>query len=344
MRSCGQWKTEYTMRGVPFLTWEPPVPRISDEYLSCVAYLYRSKEEAIESINIGGSAFLISMPVEGFPPPAHLVYVVTNKHVIDNKARFLRVNRNGGGVDVLELKNWHRSKDDDLAVCLLPKLNPFLYSIGSISVSRFLTREIADEWNIGPGDEVILIGRFVNVEGKQRNIPSVRFGHIAQMPIEPLEYEGQFQESFLCEIKSIGGFSGSPVFVAPMILPRDTDGKEPEETSYLLGIDWCHIQNFENAVDADGYEIKNIRVPINTGMMGVVPAWNLQKLLDVDEVANMRKKTIEDEKARRNLPKISLDASSEHNVGPLATDENPKHREDFNSLLGVAARKPKSGD
>src|SRR6516165_10822570 len=107
------------------------------------------------------------------------------------------------------------SESDDLAICAVPGANSPRYAVRAIPRSMFLRKQDIGGDNIGPGDEVVLIGRFINQEGKERNVPTVRFGHIAQMPIEPIEYNGQLQESFLCEIKSIGGFSGSPVFLAP---------------------------------------------------------------------------------------------------------------------------------
>jgi len=284
------------------------MPRIQDEYLNCVAYLYRSRHEAEEAINIGGSAFLVTYLIEELGIQTGVIYAVTNKHVIQQGAKCLRVNTTGGKTDIFALENWHSSATDDLAVCILPYLNPLQYAVRSISLSDFITRDIVQAWGIGPGDEVVLMGRFVNQEGKQKNTPTVRFGHIAQMPIEPIEYKGQFQESFLCEIKSIGGFSGSPVFVAPMLLPLHKDGSEPAQSSFLLGVDWCHIQSFDNAQDEMGRELPHIRVPVNTGMMGVVPAWKLRELLESKEVNKQRDMIADREKNRRNEPNVVLDA------------------------------------
>lgn len=167
------------------------------------------------------------------------------------------------------------------------------------------TEKFIHDENIGPGDEVVLIGRFINIEGKERNIPSVRFGHISQMPIEPLEYEGKSQESFLCEIKSIGGFSGSPVFLAPVSDTGRPEGSKFVDEARLLGIDWCHIQNFEHPIDNNGDEISHIRFPTNTGMMGVVPAWKLDGLLDFPREKELRDMAENEELKRRKTPTVS---------------------------------------
>src|SRR4051812_48256541 len=144
---------------------------------------------------------------------------------------------------------------------------------------------------VGPRHRLnLLIGRFVNQEGKEQNIPTVRFGHLSQMPIEPIEYDGILQESFLCEIKSIGGFSGSPVFLAPVTEFGRPNVSILKTEAKLLGVDWAHIQNWESAQDEHGREIPHIRCPINTGMMAVVPGWKLDELFDRPDIVEVRQK------------------------------------------------------
>src|SRR5260370_1057024 len=75
------------------------------------------------------------------------------------------------------------------------------------------------------GGSGFLVGRFVNHEGRQKNSPSVRFGNLAMMPGEPVYHkhsESQGEESFLVDIRTISGYSGSPVFVMARTL--DTFG------------------------------------------------------------------------------------------------------------------------
>lgn len=324
--------------------WDIQLPRILDEYLNCVVYLYRSRHEAEEAINIGGSAFLLGVPAELLPPPAGFTYVVTNAHVIKEKANILRINTKDGKCVIRETKNWLVSEVDDLAICAIPEPDPTIYSVRTIPRVMLVSEDFIHEENIGPGDEIILIGRFINLEGNERNIPSVRFGHISQMPIEPLEYEGRFQDSFLCEIKSIGGFSGSPVFLAPVFETGRPQGSEfgKNKEAALLGVDWCHIQNFEHPIDNDGNDIPHIRFPNNTGMMGVVPAWKLDELLNFPREKEMRRKAEEEELRRRKTTTVRPDSNrvSSEAAPSVATDANPNHQEDFTHLLNVAVKKP----
>jgi hypothetical protein len=87
----------YTLAYGPGINWVPPpriargaegfLPRLHDEVLNCVVYLYRSFHEAKEAINIGGSGFLVAMLCENVPPPAAHIYAVTNKHVVSGALR-----------------------------------------------------------------------------------------------------------------------------------------------------------------------------------------------------------------------------------------------------------------
>ena len=54
--------------GGSFRAWEKIVPRIDDSVQDCVIYLYRSKEEACEGLEFGGSGFLVGVPF-GYDDP-----------------------------------------------------------------------------------------------------------------------------------------------------------------------------------------------------------------------------------------------------------------------------------
>jgi hypothetical protein len=303
------------------------LPRIDDAYLHSVVYLYRSRHEAEEGINIGGSGFLISVPSEIRPAPASHIYAVTNSHVIESNGCVARMNAKGGTTDSIEFRKseWLCAKADDLAIAMLPPeiLNRFL--ISPIPAEAAITREFVDRYYIGAGDDVIVLGRFINQEGRQRNEPSARFGFISQMPSEPIEYDGREQDSFLCEVKSIGGYSGSPVFVNPDLNSHRRGHAFPKAGQLiLLGVDWCHIQNWHSARDDNGYEIPHIRVPENTGMMGVIPGWKLTDLINTPEAKMGRKIVDEREPKRRVEANVALDAAE---ASPPAIGENPTHQE-----------------
>jgi hypothetical protein len=103
------------------------------------------------------------------------------------------------------------------------------------------------------------------------------------------------QESFLVEARSIGGYSGSPVFLHRANFHSNAQQiiKGPTFGPWLLGINWGYINDWGPVCDASGRPInpskpRDMQVSANTGMMSVVPAWKLAELLDKEEFARER--------------------------------------------------------
>src|ERR1700682_1787347 len=216
----GRIVTRYTSRGYPYQDWEPPVPRLRDEVLDCVVYLYPSKHEAMEGIAVGGSGFLLRV-LTTLIPNSHFNFAVTNRHVIEGGAKCIRLNTKDGLTDIFEFwkDRLFLSEADDLAVILMPT-SPPAYSINAVARECLVSKAFIEKHGIGVGDDILMIGRFINREGKQRNSPTARFGHISQMMGDPISVdiagkEHVQKDAILAEVRSIGGYSGSPVFVLP---------------------------------------------------------------------------------------------------------------------------------
>jgi hypothetical protein len=271
----------------------PAVPRISDEFLECVVYIYPDEQRAFAGEAIGGTGFIVGIPVEGFPNAAS-TFVVTNRHNIERGGRAVRLNTVGGDIDVIEIdaSNWiMHPEGDDIAVAGIGGLDDH-HQFRWVGINQLLSKDIIEAHNIGLGDDAFVVGRFIRHDGKQRNQPTVRFGAIAQMPGEKILFpDGSEQESFLVEARSIAGYSGSPVFIQ---IPRWSSGHRRFNTNWgygpwLLGIDHCHLSAFEpvrkkpagDTVNADWY------VENNTGMMGVVPAWKLTEMFEMPKIRAM---------------------------------------------------------
>ena len=140
---------------------------------------------------------------------------------------------------------------DDLAVCELD-ISSAIYKFKFLPLNWFLTKEVIDEHSIGPGDDVFMVGRFVDHAGHQHNTHRVRFGHISMMPGEPIynRERGMYQISFLIEMFSHGGFSGSPVFVhIPPGSQRPHEGITAyREVPWLLGVSRGHFRTYEQVL------------------------------------------------------------------------------------------------
>ncbi len=223
----------------------------------------------------------------------HLVflYVVSNRHVVLNNP-FIRVNTKVGGADIGEIlpHHWLYREDQDIAVCPLKFSDA--HKVHYFPLGSMLTKEAMIRENIGPGDEVFAVGRFINHEGRQCNTPCVRFGNLAMMPHEPVWHPTnttQQQESFLVDIRTMSGYSGSPVFVCIPIFRANDGGFEilgKPMGPWLLGVEWGGI--------TDGH--RN-----HTGMYGVVPAWILIDLLNDPRLVAIRQ--ADDDKSAAEIAK-----------------------------------------
>jgi hypothetical protein len=82
-----------------------------------------------------------------------------------------------------------------------------------------------EDFRIGIGDTVAMLGSLIGHDGKVRNSPIARFGTIAMMPGDKIKnLFGADQETYLVECHSIPGFSGSPVFLFLNTFTRSIGG------------------------------------------------------------------------------------------------------------------------
>lgn len=265
------------------------MPRVPDEYLECVVYLYPDIPSAEAGKKAGGSGFIVRVPGE-LDRTNKFDHIVTNRHVIDDGNTTVRFNSRARQHESFEYdeRNWVKHPDSDLAAFLLPEIDPRLvYEVVEPS-SMFLTRQHIVDYDIGIGNEVFFVGRFINAEGKDWNRPSLRFGTIAQAATDKVDDV----ESFLVEARSIPGFSGSPVFfyrMAGVPYQVHSAGLQAEPLGpWLLGVDWCHITDYMPAFDAAGNKL-SFKIRSNSGMMGVIPTWHLESLLFGTRLREMRK-------------------------------------------------------
>jgi hypothetical protein len=187
------------------------VPAIPLEILDCSIYLYPSQDAAEAGEQTGGSGFLVFVGLSGYE--AGTFYAVTNTHVVGMGCTTVRLNTTDGGHAIVTVDDhhWFRHPDgDDVSVAEVTLTSDFRFK--AISTDSFL--DGLDPTYFTVGQEVFMVGRYVNHEGRQRNNPTARFGHIAQLPYEPIRTSaGIEQEGFLVDMRSLAGYSGSPVFV-----------------------------------------------------------------------------------------------------------------------------------
>lgn len=332
IRYNGRREVIYSPRGYQFTVWAWDMPPIQERLLDCVFYLYPSMGSAVAGEDIGGTGFLVSVPSEQHKDIAYL-YAVTNRHVAREGFPVIRLNTQHGDTEPVPLTKQHwRSHDDgdDIAVAHLGGIDA-RFHYNHIPLKGLLTEAVIQKYKIRPGDECFMVGRFIGHQGRQRNQPSVRFGNISMMPLEPVRHDdGKDHFVFFVETRSLAGFSGSPVFVY-FNPDRQQDSAtrsvqfKSQPGPWLLGVDVgvMPIKEPVFIVDDGGEIVKDndgkpqnshLIAETNSGQMAVVPSWKLAELFNYPEF----------DMARKEGDKIHERKKTEHAIRPNAATKQPE--------------------
>jgi hypothetical protein len=289
--------------------------RIPDDWMECVCFLCTRQSNG--QYHYGGTAFFISVPAE-HNPNLEFHYIVTAKHCIEHARQsgssiFLRLNQPEKAIFVEERDcirdTWIYSDQADVAVSRFELREGF--SVRYVESAGFLTESIIRTYDIGIGDDLYIPGLFRRRVGNARNIPILRSGMIAAMPGEPLRDEatGEPYHAYLAEVHSIGGLSGSPVFVTAISGYRD--GRSEDNPSqqmfytqyeyYLLGLIRGHwdLKEFDHEYEQ-----------MNAGIAIVTPIDELRTLLFREDLVKERRKE-ERERAKEQAPTLDSHLPSE---------------------------------
>lgn len=217
--------------------------RVPDEILKTAVFLGRDTGTGQE---YGGTGYVVSVDYkrDSFTTEAAgtinasrypLMFLVTAAHVAEKLEAFdfyIRANyRDGSLAEVKQVSStcwwYHPTERDavDAALMVLPVSQVSLLDIVPIPVLMFAGEEVIESQGLGIGDEVFVAGLFKNAKGRTKNIPIVRLGNVAMMPREKIPFGGSHDPerlvyANLLESHSIGGLSGSPVFVRQTIQTR----------------------------------------------------------------------------------------------------------------------------
>ncbi len=244
------------------------------------------------------------------------VHFVTAEHVVSGLMQkgldlYLRVNLANGetATSPIDPSYWTFYPDEqnhsDVAICSLdmeardsatggPSV-PFdaraAVAKGKDEISG--TRELLTQQGISIGGELFIVGLFRSHYGRNLNRPIIRVGHLAAMADEPVltSYAGH-TDAYLIEAMSIGGLSGSPVYVAA-----------PKASKfYLLGLVSGHFDirdlNSDSVVEDAAEALGNI----NTGVAVVIPVEKIIATLEHPDLQKARDEFLADLRSRGATP------------------------------------------
>jgi hypothetical protein len=315
--------------------------RIADRILKCVTFLGFRKDNKFVPV---GTAFLAHIREE----ENSFQYLVTCQHNVISAGQnslHVRLNRLLGGSiasDEIPPENWifhPDSKHRFVDVAVVPIHFPTdMFDHVFLKEADFYTREKINELDVGIGDELFYPGLFHHHSGAARNLPIMRTGILSAMPIEPVETARGPIEAFLMESRSIGGHSGSPVFVN-LLAPRNYYSTRPEivanhphrDRHYMvLGL----LRSYFKAKDESISAVERDDLSLNSGISTVIPSWEILETMKQESQAKIR---------REANAAFRASKTSEVEASIVRASDNPSHKEDFTSLLNAAARKRPQG-
>lgn len=280
--------------------------QIPDEIRKCVVFIAHIDKEGKKILR--GTGFFISIPLPD--KSANFIYLVTARHIIakikqdslaiDNKI-WIRINKREGSFDFVPISiDAFIPHPESVDVMILPFVPSIaIYDYLCLPDTMLLNQDVMNEENFSLGDEVFMTGLFVRHFGQDKNIPIIRIGNISAMPEEPVynEFFG-YMDAYLIELRSLGGLSGSPVFLHFYGNRRMQNGSNVikvggQHQFYLLGLLHGHwdLNSAIQDVITEDYSQEN-KEQINTGIGIVIPAIKIWETLNQDKVEQVRQAEI----------------------------------------------------
>ena len=285
------------------------LPRVPERFESAVVFMFGQHPERDDVlVGPGGTGVLIMRPSSTLMGENH-IYVVSNKHVID-QTPWVRINTNDAGTRLIERisEDWTSDGQEDLAILdVTDEINDETDFYSWVWHDDLLTTQHVWGHRIGIGDQVFMLGLFADHDGSSRNLPVARFGSIAAMP-NPLipvatgPDDLYKRPAFLNDMRSRQGFSGSPVWVW-----RSQEGDLSDYNAYgtshggmaahfarpFLCFAGIHREQFPERTRVLLSKDENLvrrgtELTIANAMTIVIPAWEISRLMDNPQLCNQR--------------------------------------------------------
>jgi len=328
---------------------DDPIMEVPPEVKDCVVFLLGASKKHGGTRRVAGTAFFVQVSTAE-DAEGTAIYLVTARHVVDDIKEksidgivWVRINNPDEGCSEvgIEAKKWvsHPTDNSVDVAAVLWQSNAFM--IRTVPKSMAVTELVMKKENFSLGDEVFITGLFKMHYGTTKNVPIVRVGNVAMIDKEPIQTKRGPMEGYLIEARSIGGLSGSPVFihVPPMrfgianalsVTGLDA-GKPPFFWFGLIHGHWDAQDSLPDTLVEDA-----IGDTINMGIAVVVPATKVLEVLDQEQFVKQRK-----EKAKRarekNLP--TQDSALDADTSSEPHRPKPDANESAKSMIDEIARK-----
>jgi hypothetical protein len=294
-------------------TWTGVASVIPTELTQTVVFIYKGAE--CSAAQAEGTGFLMAMPTPD--GKRSWAYLVTAKHVVHTDSNnfesplfdslWIRINTKTGGSKIYKVdlvaagdkQDVFINEDASVDIAVVP------LTISATDMPELELKVLPEQMlastsdlktlNIGVGTDMFFTGMFTGFLGEKKSYPIVRFGKLAMIPDEKIQFAGQWTEGYLMEAFSFGGNSGSPVFFYPSA--DNTPGiiSVGSPSIKIAGVmkgffnDFEQIQLLQNQAAVPG----GPPIPVSTGNAGValiVPAKFISEILHSPALEALRKK------------------------------------------------------
>jgi len=328
------------LAGVEIRYCQPPREsigmRVSDRIRNCVGFL----SHAVTNPKYIGTGFLVAIRGRFDNAYVHLVTAAHVAEVLDpgdwlfgmnGKPPLGKIWLQGGTV-----KWWyHPTERDsvDCAVTIFASNKTHEYDMEYIPDVMFVTDEKIKQRDLGIGDELTVVGLFTRFHGSARHVPIVRTGNVALMPGERIPVGANKEmEVYLAEGRSIGGLSGSPVFLRETLTMDVHDDKGGTKKFggqgqiHFLGLMRGH---WDTETLPANFQREQMEA-VNMGISIVVPAQKIWEVLHHPELVAMRQEFDDKLQTERERGYPTTDSSKQ---------DETFTKDDFEAALKKASRK-----
>lgn len=366
----------------PSRRWVPfGMPRLNPNFSRCVFFLFKRDPVSGElRAAPEGTGFLVAVKGSWGATPYQHLYAVTCAHVAPQGASVIRINTNDGKSRLIDLQpdDWTLAKNgaDIAAVDITDRIDA-ADDVRHLTPAWFVTSGFISSVGLGVGEDGFMLGLFTKHPGRERNLVSARFGNISLLAHddEAISWSGRApRPAHLFDIRSRGGFSGSPVFiyrtpggdlreVGDGVRRRTTKPPIPqhdERDMRSMLSDWHLELDMEDnlfikllGIHAAQYpEEVEVRKEKKSAPRSEVGEWikdgdrlkipgGVTIVVPSEEILSLLHdaKFVEQRLQRESDdsgPVPESDASG--GAEPPTTSENPRHAEDFRRLVSAAAR------
>ncbi|NTG32430.1 trypsin-like peptidase domain-containing protein [Agrobacterium rhizogenes] len=239
------------------------MPHIPSEHLQSIATLYGPHPKS-GALHPQGTSFLVDWRDDITDQPS--TYLVSCDHCYSTThVRFAHE-------DLIELDKTEWKKEPsgsdimamDVTEILPASLSKYTFVNLAVRIGmhdRGLSSDV--------GDEIYLLGLHADENDAGNGHPRARFGNISAWadPNYPIEQGNRHAgQSHIGDMRSRGGFSGSPVFAY-----RESDDWNDSPRPRLLGV---HSGQFKERIPVAGLQETYATLP--SSLTIIVPAWNLE--------------------------------------------------------------------